>query len=109
MLSDEGSAMLVLLKDADGPVGSNEIENRIGVCQWCVFECSMELLKDGIPVSLHNCEGSWLNFTESEGEVSYSLTSRTDDLEEMKEMVAGQLKYLTGIRTGIEKALAGCR
>jgi hypothetical protein len=101
---EEERRVMVQMLEASDPVGSAAIEEETGMCQWGVFEAAMELLSKGYPVSVVHCEGSWLNFTESEAELSYRLGKTQKDLTEMREMVDTQLSYLSRIRSGIEVA-----
>ena len=101
--------VLAQLTEADGPLTSSAIEAETGLGQWSVFLVAMDLLAGGQPICFANCEGAWLNFTESDNDVDYWLAEREEDLIAMKEVVEKQGEYLMQIRSGIAKARRGLK
>jgi len=99
--------VLSQLQDAGDVLTSSAIEAETGLGQWSVFLVAMDLLAGGQPICFGNCEGTWLNFTESDCDVEYWMAQREEDLTNMKEIVEKQGEYLMQIRSGIAKARRG--
>ena len=100
----ERQSVLAQLEAADCRVTSSAIEEETNLCQWGVFLCAMDLLGEGYPICFSNSEGHWLNFTESDGDVEYWLTTDVADLLEVVAVVDEQWQYLSEIRAGISRA-----
>ncbi len=101
---EQEARMLEMLQGATDWLGSSEIEEATQLCQWGVFGSAMKLLVMGNAVCLGSCEGSWLNFAESEAELSFRLARDTSELVETARMVDRQIAYLCRIRNGIDVA-----
>jgi hypothetical protein len=101
---EQRSTMLAMLEDASDWVESEAIEEATMMNQWGVFEAGMDLLSEGHAVCLQHLEGSWLNFTTSEADVSYRLARSQGDLAQMRYMLDAQHAFLSRINVGIEKA-----
>ena len=101
--------MLSQLQDAGAVLTSSSIEAETGLCPWQVFVCAMDLLAAGQPICFANCEGRWLDFTESGGDLEYWMAELDEDLIAMKEIVEEQSEYLMQIRSGIAKARRGLK
>ena len=101
--------VLSQLQDAGDVLTSSAIEAETGLCPWRVFLCAMDLLAAGQPICFANCEGRWLDFAESGGDLEYWMAEVDEDLIVMKEVVEEQSEYLMQIRSGIAKARRGLK
>jgi hypothetical protein len=83
---------------------SEAIEEKTNMNQWGVFEAALDLVREGHAVCVQHLEGTWLNLTKSDADVSYRLAKISQDLDQMRDMVGEQLALLCRIKGGIDKA-----